>query len=68
MPALQLQAQNIKCAGCAANIQNGLKTLAGINSVKVDIASGTITIEGEALDQSIITAKLTELGYPVVQD
>ena len=68
MSSLQLQAQNIKCAGCAANIQNGLTALDGIDSVEVDIATGNVSIEGDALDQTLITAKLAELGYPVVQD
>lgn len=68
MASLQLQAQNIKCAGCAANIQNGLTSLAGVEAVEVDVASGNVHIEGNALDQDTITAKLAELGYPVVQD
>ena len=68
MASIQLQAQNIKCGGCAANIEKGLSSMAGIASVEVDIASGMVTIEGEMLDQTSITAKLAELGYPVVQD
>ena len=68
MSSLQLQAQNIKCAGCATNIKNGLVDIAGIDSVEVDIPSGTVRIEGSEPDLTTITAKLAELGYPIVQD
>ena len=68
MSSLQLHAQNIKCAGCVANIKNGLAELAGIDSVEVDIPSGNVSIEGSAVDAAEITAKLAALGYPVVQD
>lgn len=68
MSSVQLKAQNIKCAGCVANIKNGLTEIAGIDSIDVDIDSGTINVEGSALDSSAITSKLTTLGYPVVQD
>ena len=68
MSSLQLNAQNIKCAGCVANIKNGLTEIAGIDSIEIDIDSGTINVEGSALDSGTITSKLTELGYPVIQD
>ena len=44
--SLQIQARNIKCAGCVANIQNGLAELEGIECVDVETPSGTVTIEG----------------------
>lgn len=68
MASLQLHAQNIKCAGCAANIKNGLDALSGIDQIDVDITTGGVLIQGSQLDQTLITAKLAELGYPVVQD
>lgn len=57
-------ASNIKCGGCAANIENGLKTLAGVSDIKVDISSGNVTVSGENLDRASISQKLAELGYP----
>ena len=68
MSSLELKAQNIKCGGCAANIQKGLTALDGIDTVEVNVATGGVHIEGNTLDQTRITAKLAELGYPVVQD
>ena len=66
MTALEIQASNIKCGGCVSNIENGLKELAGITAVSVDIPSNRVTVEGENLDNDMIEAKLAELGYPAV--
>lgn len=65
MTSIKLQASNIKCDGCVSNVQNGLKELAGITAVDVDILSNQVKVEGEQLDQAVIEAKLAELGYPV---
>jgi len=66
MTALEIQASNIKCGGCVSNIENGLKELAGISVVNVDIPSNRVTVEGENLNNAMIEAKLAELGYSVV--
>ncbi len=58
------EAQNIKCGGCASNIENGLKALAGVNQVSVDVASGRVEVSGDGLDRAQLAAKLAELGYP----
>ena len=68
MSSLQLKAQNIKCAGCAANIKNGLAEMGGIDSIEVDIDTGTVNIQGNNMELSTIISKLSELGYPVIQD
>lgn len=56
---------NVKCGGCAANIQTGLMAMAGVTAVEVEIASGHVTVSGEALLRASLEAKLAELGYPV---
>ena len=56
--------QNVKCGGCAKAIQDGLGGMAGVDSVEVDIESGTVTVNGDALDRAALSAKLGELGYP----
>ena len=65
MESLEIQASNIKCNGCVNNVQNGLKELAEITAVQVDIPSNKVTVEGEDLNKAVIEAKLAELGYPV---
>jgi len=66
MATLDLTVQNVKCGGCASAIQKGLAGLPGIERVEVDIAGGHVRIEGDKLDPDAITARLAELGYPVV--
>ncbi|MDY6980857.1 MAG: cation transporter [Pseudomonadota bacterium] len=61
---LQITAQNIKCGGCVSAIENGLKTLPGIERVEVTIDTGLVRIEGEDLPEQAIRVKLAELGYP----
>ena len=63
---LNLNVQNVKCGGCAEAIQKGLTTLPGVESVKVDIATGNVTIQGQLLSQQQLSEKLAELGYPVI--
>lgn len=66
MEQLELQASNIKCGGCVANIEKGLNGTAGISEIKIDIESNIVHLKGDNLDKTLITQKLDELGYPVV--
>lgn len=65
MDKIELQASNIKCGGCVANVENGLKPLTGVSTISVDVASNIVIVEGTDLNQEAIEAKLAELGYPV---
>jgi copper chaperone len=56
--------KNVKCGGCASAIENGLKSLPGIESVEVAIDGGKVTVTGNDLSRGQIAAKLQELGYP----
>ena len=56
--------KNVKCGGCVANIQKGLKGLPGVNEVEVVIEGGKVAVNGDDLDRGALSAKLTELGYP----
>jgi copper chaperone len=66
MDKLVIQASNIKCGGCVSAVENGLKEMAGITHVTVDIPTNKVTVKGAELDQAAIEAKLGELGYPAV--
>ena len=60
----QFTVQNIKCGGCVATIENGLKEMAGVSEVKATIEGGLVEVSGEGLDRAALSAKLAELGYP----
>lgn len=61
---IEIQAQNIKCGGCATAITTGLKQDSRIEKVDVDIASGLVTVEADSDIRPEIETKLAELGYP----
>ncbi len=64
MTSLSLTVLNVKCEGCVSNIINGLSTIDSIENVDVDVNAGIVKITGTNLDESNITSKLSELGYP----
>lgn len=55
---------NVKCGGCAANIQTSLAELAGVDKVEVTIESGEVTVQGTGLDRAALSRKLADAGYP----
>lgn len=62
----QLTVKNVKCSGCATRIEQGLSDLAGIDSVRVDVATGQVTLTGESFSKDEVLKVLDSLGYPVV--
>jgi copper chaperone len=66
MEQLDIQSSKIKCGGCVANIEKGLKDYAGITEVKVELESNIVSLQGNKLDKTVIENKLAELGYPAV--
>ena len=65
MEQLDIQSSKIKCGGCVANIEKGLKDFSGITEIKVDVESNIVSLQGSELDKTVIENKLAELGYPV---
>ena len=57
---------NVKCGGCVSAIENGLKSMPGVESVEVVIDGGKVTVVGSDLEREQLSAKLQELGYPEV--
>jgi copper chaperone CopZ len=66
MEKLDIQSSNIKCGGCAANIEKGLNDFAGITEIKVEIGSNVVSVQGGELDKTVIENKLAKSGYPTV--
>ncbi len=65
MEELELRVSNVKCGGCASAIRDGLLPLPGVDTIEVDVASGTVHIRGSGFNAMAIHSKLDELGYPV---
>lgn len=65
METIEITAQNIKCMGCVSAIQDGLKTLPGVEKVDVNLETKQVAISGHELSQELIIDKITALGYPL---
>jgi copper chaperone len=59
-----IEANNIKCAGCASAIEDALGRLAGVQTVNVDIESGRVTVTAADGMHGLIASTLKASGYP----
>lgn len=64
---LKVRGQAIHCAGCEAPIENALKRMPGVVSVKADHKMQTVrvAIETERTTAQIVRDKLSAIGYPI---
>ncbi|MBW3664742.1 MAG: cation transporter [Actinobacteria bacterium] len=54
----------VSCGHCQAAVEGEVGKLAGISSVRVDLDTKTVTIEGDAPEDEVIAA-IDEAGYDV---
>ena len=59
-----IEADNIKCGGCASAIQDALGKLDGVQAVSVDVDSGRVTVTAEDGLRDELAATLEASGYP----
>ena len=52
----------MSCAACSAAVERAVGSVAGVKSSTVSLLTGTLTVEGDALDADIILA-VTRAGY-----
>lgn len=59
--------QGMTCGHCAASVTREVNRLEGIEDVRVDVASGTLTIRAtDAVTDAAVAAAVDEAGYAVV--
>jgi copper chaperone len=65
-PAMEyrIDAENIKCGGCANTIREALGRISGVHEVAVEIATGRVTVQADQGLREAITAALQSSGYP----
>jgi copper chaperone len=56
---------DVSCDHCRAAITSEVSTVAGVDSVEVDLNAKTVTVTGEPLDDQAIIAAIDEAGYEV---
>jgi copper chaperone len=59
-----IDADNIKCEGCASTIRDALGRISGVHEVAVEIATGRVTVTADEGLRDAITAVLQASGYP----
>jgi copper chaperone len=59
-----IEADNIKCDGCASAIQDALGRLAGVQAVSVDIESGRVRVTADDGLRGMLVEALKASGYP----
>jgi copper chaperone len=53
------------CGHCTAAVTEEVAKVPGVESVAVDLAGGTVTVAGAAVDDDAIRAAVDEAGYAV---
>ena len=60
--------QNLKCGGCASTITKGVSSVDGIEDVKVDVETSTVSFTSKTDDLTAVYKKLAQMGYPAEGD
>lgn len=62
---MEILADSIKCNGCVNNIKVGLKKVAGVSNVAVDISTGKVEFDYAGSEERKFFIKiLDDLGFP----
>lgn len=65
-PAYTLRVDGLACPFCAYGIEKKLSAIAGVKTIDVDIARGTVTVtmtEDATLDEAAATAAVEAAGF-----
>jgi copper chaperone len=54
------------CSHCVASVREEVSEVAGVTDVAIDLASGRLTVSGEAFSDDAVKAAVAEAGYEVV--
>ena len=55
------------CSHCVSSVQEEVSEVAGVESVDVDLASGRLTVSGDAFSDAAVHAAVAEAGYEVAR-
>lgn len=53
------------CHHCESRVEKAVSSIPGVESVKADAASGTVTVNCPCSDSSALIKAITEAGYSV---
>ncbi|PZS13734.1 MAG: hypothetical protein DLM64_02925 [Solirubrobacterales bacterium] len=56
----------MSCRHCMASVTEQVGEVAGVDRVDVDLALGTVTVTGSAIDDCAVCAAIATAGYDVI--
>ena len=62
---LTLQVEGMSCQHCVASVKKALEGIEGVESVALDLDSGSVVIKGDGLDRNQLSAAVQQAGYQV---
>src|SRR6056297_799442 len=65
---LQIEVQNLSCAGCAGRAERALQAVPGVRDVSVHFANGTARMIADGADLAQITNALEAANYPAREE
>ena len=65
MEVINLTVSGMTCGACVKHVEKAINSIAGVQKVEVDLASGAVKVEGNVSQQiKEMIAALEEEGYP----
>lgn len=65
MGSIHLTVSGMTCGNCVKHVEKAIASIAGVKSVGVDLASGSVKVDGDVAQKvTEIIAALEEDGYP----
>ena len=55
--------EGMTCHSCVAMVSDEVGEVAGVESVEVDLGSGTVTVQGNDVDEEAVRRAIVEAGY-----
>ena len=52
----QITVEGMSCGGCEEAVENALKDVPGVTDAEADNETDSVTVEGDASDEDIVTA------------
>lgn len=58
--------EGMTCQHCVDSVTKEVSGVSGVSDVTVDLAGGTVTVQGDGIDDAAVRAAVDEAGYAVV--
>lgn len=63
--SLSLNVQGMRCTQCQRAIDSDVRNISGVQTVSVDLTTGSVTIQGNAFSHQSVKKAITDLGFKI---